>query len=475
MGNKSGHFIDGVWVNPADADRLDVLNPSTEQVITAISLGGPDEVNAAVAAARRAFEDWRALPQSMRTGYVRKIKDIYARRAAEMAEVLSLEMGAPIDFARSAQVAAGAWHIDGFLDAIETHEAETPLAPGSSEMIVQDPVGVCGLITPWNWPMNQITLKVIPALLVGCTVVLKPSEATPLSAMLFAEFLEEAGLPPGVFNLVNGDGPGVGSPLAAHPDVDMMSFTGSTRAGVAVGQACVQTMKRSTLELGGKSPNLIFADCDLEAAVSAGVRLCMENTGQSCNAPTRMLVESSVYERAVRIAAEVASAIQVAPADPPGDHIGPLASAAQYETVQRYIRIGLDEGAQLVAGGLGKPNGTEVGYFARPTVFADVHNEMAIAQEEIFGPVLVMIPFEDEEDAIAQANASPFGLAAYLSTTDADRAYRVSRRLQAGMISVNQAEFAQGSPFGGFKMSGIGREGGRFGLEDFVEIKTIAI
>ncbi|MCL4156545.1 UNVERIFIED_CONTAM: hypothetical protein GTU68_029507 [Idotea baltica] len=322
--------------------------------------------------------------------------------------------------------------------------------------------------------MNQVTLKVVPALLTGCTVVLKPSEIAPLSSLLFAEMVEEAGFPAGVFNLVNGDGPEVGAVLSAHPDVDMMSFTGSARAGTAVGKTAIDSMKRTTLELGGKSPNLIFADADVDQAVSDGVLLCMSNTGQSCNAPTRMLVERAIYERALEIASETATSISVGPADQSGDHIGPLVSQTQYETVQRYIQIGINEGARLVAGGLGKPDGLEAGYFARPTVFADVTNDMRIAQEEIFGPVLVIIPFEGEDDGVTIANDSPYGLAGYLSTGDNARANRVARNLQVGMISVNSAGFAQGSPFGGYKLSGIGREGGVWGLEDFVETKTIA-
>ncbi|MEP1765118.1 MAG: aldehyde dehydrogenase family protein [Sulfitobacter sp.] len=475
MEDKTKHYINGAWVAQTPACPSIVLDPSTEQPVATISLGSQREVDSAVSAARAAQNDWANLPQEHRTDHVRRLLHIYTARAEEMAVAISTEMGAPIDLARDHQAPAGSWHIEGFLDAIKHHKAEEPLHDGSSETIVRDPVGVCGLITPWNWPMNQVTLKVIPAVLVGCTVVLKPSEIAPLSSMLFAEMIDEAGFPAGVFNLVNGDGIGVGSALSAHPQVDMMSFTGSTRAGMAVGKACVDSMKRCTLELGGKSPNLIFADADIATAVAAGVQLCMQNTGQSCNAPTRMLVERAVYDEAVNIASETAKAIKVGPSHVEGSHIGPLVSANQYDIVQKYIRIGEDEGARLVAGGLGHPEGMAQGYFARPTVFADVSNDMRIAQEEIFGPVLVMIPFDTEEDAIRIANETPFGLAAFLSTSDPARVQRVSRRLRAGMISANSADFEKGSPFGGFKMSGIGREGGVFGLEDFLEIKTIAI
>ena len=476
MLRSSKFFVDGEWVNPASSDITAVVNPSTEATVTTLSMGNTLDVDRAVEAARIAFPAWSDQPQSIRTEFVRKLLDIYTRRQDEMAEAMSTEMGAPIDFALSDQVGAGQWHIEGFLRAVETFAFEHPLSQDApNETVVMEPIGVCGLITPWNWPMNQVTLKVVPALLTGCTVVLKPSEVAPLSSLLFAEMIEEAGFPAGVFNLVNGDGPTVGAALSAHPDVDMMSFTGSTRAGTAVAKAAIDGMKRTTLELGGKSPNLIFADADVEQAVRDGVLLCMSNTGQSCNAPTRMLVERSVYDQAVELAAETAASITVGPSDQPGPHIGPLVSQTQYETVQHYIQIGVDEGATLVAGGLGKPEGLEVGYFARPTVFADVRNDMRIAQEEIFGPVLVIIPFDTEEEAVAMGNDSPYGLAGYVSTGDSARANRVARRLRAGMISVNSAGFAQGSPFGGYKLSGIGREGGTFGLDDYLEIKTIAL
>ena len=475
MPRTSQFYINGKWVNPLSSNNIPVINPSSEETIATLAMGGRRDIDRAVGAARNAFPGWSEQTQSIRTAHTRALLEIYNRRAGAMAEAMSVEMGAPIDFALSDQVGAGTWHIEAFLKAIEVFEFEHPLGDDAqNETIVKEPIGVCGLITPWNWPMNQVTLKVIPALLTGCTVVLKPSEIAPLSSLLFAEMIEEASFPAGVFNLVNGDGLVVGAALSAHSDVDMMSFTGSTRAGTAVGRAAIDSMKRTTLELGGKSPNLIFADADVEQAVRDGVHLCMSNTGQSCSAPTRLLVERTIYNRAVEIAAETAAAIAVGSADQPGQHIGPLVSHAQYETVQRYIQIGIDEGAMLVAGGLGKPDGLDVGFFARPTVFADVSNDMQIAREEIFGPVLVIIPFDTEDDGVAIANDSPYGLAAYLSSSDQTRAGRVARRLSAGMISINGAGFAQGSPFGGYKLSGNGREGGIWGLEDYVEIKTIA-
>ena len=478
MLDKTQFYIDGAWVDPTFPNPFDVIDPSTEQTVVTISLGSGADVGAAVDAAAKAFASWAAMPFAERVALVEKLLEIYVARAGDMAEAISLEMGAPIDFALSSQTGAGTWHIEGFLDAAKEFTFEEPLNEGDdSEMILREPVGVCGLITPWNWPMNQVTLKVIPAVLVGCTVVLKPSEIAPLSSMVFAEMMDEAGFPAGVFNLVNGDGPNVGAALTAHDKVDMMSFTGSVRGGEAVGTTAIEAMKRVTLELGGKSPNLIFADLgdDLAAAVERGVRHCMNNTGQSCNAPTRMFVERSVFDEAQAIAARAADEIKVDLSAQSGSHIGPLVSQAQYDTMQRYVQVALDEGAELIAGGAGKPEGLETGYFAKPTVFTGVTNDMRIAQEEVFGPLLVMIPFDTEEEAVEMANNSPYGLAAYLNSNDKERIKRISRQLRAGMVSVNGASFAKGSPFGGYKRSGIGREGGLFGLEDFVEIKTIAV
>jgi aldehyde dehydrogenase (NAD+) len=343
----------------------------------------------------------------------------------------------------------------------------------SGDILLREPIGVCGLITPWNWPMNQIALKVSPALATGSTCILKPSEHTPISAMIYAEIIHEAGYPPGVFNLVNGDGPTVGAALSCHPDIQMMSFTGSTRAGIAVTRDAAETVKRVTLELGGKSPNLVFADCDLEARVAASVRECMFNTGQSCDAPTRLLVERSCYGEALRIAKQTADSITVGDPTQEGDHIGPLFDKIQYDRVQAMIKMGLAEGATLLAGGPGRPEGLAKGWFVNPTIFADVSNDMRIAQEEIFGPVLVIIPFADEAEGIAIANNTPYGLAAYVQTGDPERALRVAARLRAGAIHINGGGFNYGSPFGGYKQSSNGREGGIMGLEDYLETKTL--
>lgn len=380
-------------------------------------------------------------------------------------------MGAPITMARAAQADAAIGHLQGFIDALEELEERKVLASG--DILLREPIGVCGLITPWNWPMNQIALKVIPALATGSTCILKPSEHTPISAMIYAEIIHEAGYPPGVFNLVNGDGPTVGSALSRHPDIQMMSFTGSTRAGIAVTRDAAETVKRVTLELGGKSPNLVFADCDLEARVAASVRECMFNTGQSCDAPTRLLVERSCYGEALRIAKQTADSITVGDPTQEGDHIGPLFDKIQYDRVQAMIKVGLAEGATLLAGGPGRPEGLAKGWFVKPTIFADVSNDMRIAQEEIFGPVLVIIPFADEAEGIAIANDTPYGLAAYVQTGDPERALRVAARLRAGAIHINGGGFNYGSPFGGYKQSGNGREGGIMGLEDYLETKTL--
>jgi len=399
------------------------------------------------------------------------LKAATERRFEDLAQAMRMEMGAPITMARAAQADAAIGHLQGFIDALEELEERKVLASG--DILLREPIGVCGLITPWNWPMNQIALKVIPALATGSTCILKPSEHTPISAMIYAEIIHEAGYPPGVFNLVNGDGPTVGAALSRHPDIQMMSFTGSTRAGIAVTRDAAETVKRVTLELGGKSPNLVFADCDLEARVAASVRECMFNTGQSCDAPTRLLVERSCYGEALRIAKQTADSITVGDPTQEGDHIGPLFDKIQYDRVQAMIKVGLAEGATLLAGGPGRPEGIAKGWFVKPTIFADVSNDMRIAQEEIFGPVLVIIPFADEAEGIAIANDTPYGLAAYVQTGDPERALRVAARLRAGAIHINGGGFNYGSPFGGYKQSGNGREGGIMGLEDYLETKTL--
>jgi aldehyde dehydrogenase (NAD+) len=470
---KREFYIGGKWVSPSVANDHPVIDPSTEEVCAIISLGSAADTNAAVAAARAAFGDWSVSDHRDRLDLAERILTVYQARSAHMAEAISTEMGAPIDMALSSQTGAGAEHIVNFMAAFKEIEFNRPYRPESpSTRIVLEPIGVAGLITPWNWPMSQVALKVIPALLAGCTMVLKPSEEAPLSSLLFAEILHEAGVPAGVFNLVNGDGIGVGTQLSAHPDVAMISFTGSTRAGIAVSKAAADTIKRVCLELGGKGANLIFADAD-DDAVARGVKRCFSNTGQSCNAPTRMLVERSIYRHAVEIAKTVAENTRVASAHERGNHIGPVVNARQFDKVQRLIQSGMDEGARLVAGGTGKPQGLNRGFFVRPTVFADVVPGMTIEREEIFGPVLSMIPFDSEEEAVRIANDTQYGLTNYVQSQDGARRNRLSRQLQAGMIEMNGEARGAGSPFGGVKSSGHAREGGTWGIEEFLEVKSI--
>jgi aldehyde dehydrogenase (NAD+) len=474
MPKTTEFYIDGAWVAPREARDFPVIDPSTEEVCATISLGGSADTDAAVAAAKAAFPGWAATAPETRIAAVERLLEVYTARIDEMARAISQEMGAPIDLARKSQATAGTWHMEGFLRAAKSFEWERPLgdwAPG--ERILHEPIGVCALITPWNWPMNQVVLKVVPALLAGCTMVLKPSEIAPLSSLLFAEMVDAAGLPPGVFNLVNGDGEGVGSQLSAHPDVDMVSFTGSTRAGRLISKAAADTIKRVSLELGGKGANIIFADAP-EKAVKQGVIRCFNNTGQSCNAPTRMLVERSRYDQAVEEATEVAKGVTVGPASEQGRHIGPAVSEVQFDKIQALIQTGIDEGARLVAGGTGRPENLNRGYYIRPTVFADVTPGMTIYREEIFGPVLSIMPFEDEDHAIAIANDTEYGLTNYVQTGDTERLRRVARQLRSGMVEGNGKGFGQGSPFGGYKQSGNGREGGTFGLHEFLEVKTVS-
>ncbi|MBI1385810.1 MAG: aldehyde dehydrogenase family protein [Rhizobiales bacterium] len=474
MLDKRQFYIDGQWVAPIAARDLEVIDPASEEAFAVISLGGQADVDRAVAAAKRAFEGWSRTSKSERIALIRKLADIYEKHYEEMAQTISREMGAPITLSRSAQARTGSTHIQAFLRVLEGFHFEEPLRDDArSEHIIYQPVGVCGLITPWNWPMNQVTLKVIPALGAGCTVVLKPSEIAPLNAMLFARMVDEAGFPKGVFNLVNGDGPGVGQALAAHPDVAMMSLTGSARAGIAVTKTAADTIKRVALELGGKGANIVFADSNPEASVKRGAIHCFNNTGQSCNAPTRMLVERSVYADAIRIAAETAEKTRVGEPSQEGGHIGPLVSAAQFEKVQRLIQVGIDEGARLVAGGVGRPEGFNRGYFVRPTVFADVNQSMTIQREESFGPVLTLMPFDSEEEAIAIANDTSYGLTNYVQSGDQARAQRIARQMRTGMVVMNGAARPGGSPFGGMRQSGNGREGGRWGLEEYLEVQAV--
>ena len=473
MSDYRKFYIDGAWVDPAVPDDYEVINPDDESVAAVISLGTAEDIDRAVQAASRAFESYGQTPHEERLRLLENLLAIYERRIEEVAKAISLEMGAPISMARAAQAEAGRGDMQATVDALKTFRFEQPIGP-SGDVLVHEPIGVCGLITPWNWPMNQITLKVAPALGVGCTVVLKPSEIAPLSAMLFAEMVDEAGYPAGVFNLVNGEGPVVGPALSSHPLVDMMSFTGSTRAGISVAKNAADTVKRVSQELGGKSPNIVFEDADLERAVKRGVRHCFNNTGQSCNAPTRMLVQRSVYDKVLEVVQATAEATAVGRSGEEGGHIGPLVSAVQFDKVQRLIETAVKEGNRLLVGGPGKPQGFEKGYFVKPTVFADVDNADTIAREEVFGPVLAVIPFETEEEAIRLANDTPYGLAAYLSTEDKARANRVARRLRAGMVHVNGTSQDWGTPFGGYKQSGNGRENGAFGLREFLEVKAIS-
>ena len=471
MENLQKFYINGEWVDPLSDATMAVLNPATEQQIGTVALGNAADVDRAVAAANAAFEGFSQTSREERLALLKKVKAITEARFEDLAQAMRMEMGAPITMSREAQADAAIGHLDGFIAALEELAERQTLANG--DIMVREAIGVCGLITPWNWPMNQITLKVLPALATGCCCVLKPSEHTPVSAMIYTEILHEAGYPAGVFNLVNGEGPVVGAALSRHPNIQMMSFTGSTRAGTAVTRDAADTVKRVTLELGGKSPNLVFADCDLAERVTASVAECMYNTGQSCDAPTRLLVERSCYDEVVQIARQAAADTAVGDPEDEGEHIGPLFDQIQFDRVQAMIRVGIDEGATLLAGGPGKPDGHETGWFVKPTIFSDVSNDMRIAREEIFGPVLVIIPFEDEADAISIANDTPYGLAAYLQTGNADRAERVAGKLRAGAVHINGGGFEYGSPFGGYKQSGNGREGGMMGLEDYLETKTL--
>ena len=474
MSNAKKFYINGAWVAASTPNDFDVINPSNEEVCATISLGSQADTNAAVAAAKAAFAAWAATSKSDKMDFLNAVLQEYKNRADDLAEAMSLEMGAPIDLAKTSQVGAGIWHISNFITALKDFEFDRMLgAHAPDDRILMEPIGVTALITPWNWPMNQVTLKCIPAMAVGCTMILKPSEIAPLSSIVFSEIMDAVGLPAGVYNMVNGDGPGVGTQLSGHPDVDMVSFTGSTRAGALITKNAADSVKRVALELGGKGANIIYADAD-EKAVKRGVLHCMQNSGQSCNAPTRMFVERSVYDQAVETAAEVANSIKVGPADKEGRHIGPVVSELQYGKIQDMIQVGIDEGARLVAGGLGRPDGLNRGYYVRPTVFADVSNDMAIAQQEIFGPVLSIIPFDTEEQALEMANDTVYGLTNYVQTQDHAKANRAARVLRSGMVEINGTSRGAGAPFGGYKQSGSGREGGVWGLDDFLEVKSVS-
>jgi len=472
MLDKKKFYINGEWVDPKNPNNFEVINPSTEEVCAVINLGSSDDTNSAVKAARNAFETWKETSKEERLLLLEKLLKIYKARWDDMTDAITTELGCPKDWCSANQTSSGAGHIEDFIKRLKDFNFEPGFDNGSVNHIVYEPIGVCGLITPWNWPINQIALKVIPAFATGCTMILKPSEIAPLSGMLFAEMIHEAGFPAGVFNLVNGDGPGVGTDLSGHPDVDMVSFTGSTRAGKLITKNAADTIKRVCLELGGKGGNIVFAD-SYPDAVRDGIRNVMSNSGQSCDAPTRMLVEKSIYKRAVEEAADEANKIKVDLASKAGEHIGPVISKTQFDKIQSLIKSGIDEGATLVAGGPDKPENFKKGYFIKPTVFTDVNNDMRIAKEEIFGPVLSIIPFENEEEAIKITNDTEYGLGNYLQTEDNEKAKRVSKKLRSGIVYVNHKPADSGTPFGGYRQSGNGREGGTWGLHEYLEVKTI--
>jgi len=473
MLDKKKFYINGEWVNAKSSQTLDVINPATEDVCAKISVGNKDDINEAVQSAKTAFKTWAFSTKEERLAPLEKLYELYKKRWADIAEAITLEMGAPKDFATKLQAGTGAAHIKTFIRYLKEFDFEKPLGEhAKNQRIIYEPKGVCALITPWNWPMNQTCLKVMPAIASGCTMVLKPSEVAPLSAMILAELIHEAKFPKGVFNLVNGDGINTGDSLTSHPDINMISFTGSTRAGALISQNAAKDFKRVSLELGGKGANIIFKDADPKA-IERGALRCFRNSGQSCNAPTRMLVEKSMYTQAVEKVKQFANEMKVGDPNKEGEHIGPVVSEVQYKKIQSLIQKGIDEGATLVAGGTGKPDGIEKGYFVKPTAFADVNNNMEIARTEIFGPVLSIIPFENEEEAIDIANDTDYGLTNYIQTQDKEKANRVARKLRSGMVDVNGAGIAVDAPFGGFKHSGIGREAGKEGLLEFLEVKSV--
>ena len=473
MENKKNFYIDGKWVTPKSKEEIKVIDPATEENCAVISLGNKDDVNDAVIAAKKAYSSWAFSTKEERIKLLEKLYENYKKRWADIAEAITLEMGAPKDFATKLQAGTGAAHLKSFIRYLKNFEFEKPLGDHApNQRLIYEPKGVCALITPWNWPMNQVCLKVMPAIASGCTMVLKPSELAPLSSMILAELIDETKFPAGVFNLVNGDGATTGNALTSHPDINMISFTGSTRAGALISQNAAKDFKRVSLELGGKGANIIFKDADPEA-IERGALRCFRNSGQSCNAPTRMLVEKSMYNEGIERLKKYTETFEVGDPKKEGEHIGPVISETQYNKIQTLIKKGIDEGAKLIAVGPGKPNGLEKGYFVKPTVFADVNNNMEIARTEIFGPVLSVMPFETEEEAIEIANDTPYGLTNYIQTQDKEKVKRVARKLRSGMVDVNGAGIAVDAPFGGFKHSGIGREAGEHGLEEFLEVKAV--
>jgi aldehyde dehydrogenase (NAD+) len=463
-------YIDGAWVDAGDAPALDVLNPATGQAVGRVRLGAAADVDRAVQAARRAFAGWSETPVAERLACLRRIVDGFRARLPELARTMTLEMGAPITFSTERQATVALFHFEEAARVLADYPFERRMGAG---IVRREPIGVCGLITPWNWPLNQVASKTAPALATGCTVVLKPSEIAPLSAMLLADILHEAGVPPGVFNLVNGDGPTVGEAIAAHPDIDMVSFTGSTAAGIRVAQLAAPTVKRVAQELGGKSANIVLPDADLHAAVVQGVHACYTNAGQNCQSPTRLLVPRAQRDAAFEAAREAVATIRLGDPMDPSTTMGPLVSRAQFDKVQALIQAGLDEGATLVAGGPGRPSGLPQGWYVRPTVFGDVTPRMRIAREEIFGPVLSILAYDTEDEAVAIANDTPFGLAGFVQSRDPARARAVAARLRAGRVYLNGAPFDRSLPFGGYKQSGNGREFGVFGFEEYLEVKAI--
>ena len=473
MLDKKNFYINGQWVKPNSSEEIKVIDPATEDVCAVIALGNKEDIDSAVKAAKEAYESWAFSSKEERIKLLEKLYENYKKRWADIAEAITLEMGAPKNFASKLQTGTGASHIKSFIKYLKNFEFEKPLGDHApNQRLIYEPKGVCALITPWNWPMNQVCLKVMPALASGCTMILKPSELAPLSSMILAEIIDEVKFPKGVFNLINGDGATTGDALTSHPDINMISFTGSTRAGALISQNAAKDFKRLSLELGGKGANIIFKDADPEA-IERGALRCFRNSGQSCNAPTRMLVEKSMYDEAIKRLKKYTESFEVGDPKTEGDHIGPVISETQYKKIQTLIQKGIDEGAKLVAGGIGKPEGLEKGYFIKPTVFADVNNDMEVARTEIFGPVLSVMPFENEEEAIKIANDTSYGLTNYIQTQDPEKVKRVARKLRSGMVDVNGAGIAVDAPFGGFKHSGIGREAGEHGLEEFLEVKAV--
>jgi aldehyde dehydrogenase (NAD+) len=470
MNNHLKFYIDGSWVDPVTAKSIEVIDPSAEEAYTAISGGSAADVDRAVAAARKAFESFSLTSKAERLALLKRILECYNERFEDIAQAVSQEMGAPLPFARDSQAWAGRGHMEATIAAFESYEFEERRG---TTAVVKEPIGVCALITPWNWPLNQIVCKVAPAIAAGCTVVLKPSEIAPISGIIFAEVMDAAGTPKGVFNLVNGTGPDVGQVMAGHPDVDMVSFTGSTRAGIIVAKTAADTVKRVAQELGGKSANIILPDADFEVAVTKGVHGCFSNTGQSCDAPTRMLVPADRHDEVLAIAKKAAEAMKTG--DPRADdvNLGPVVSQIQYDKIQRLIESGISEGATLVTGGLGRPEGLNRGYYIRPTIFGHVKPDMTISREEIFGPVLSIVSYEDEEDAVRIANDTVYGLAAYIQSGNIEHARAVAKRMRAGSVYLNYPDWDTFAPFGGYKQSGNGREYADWAIHDFLEIKGI--